>query len=748
MSDRMWAQIRDTLNPKEAITVISDYLKGGITKRVTFDPATVGPVDEKNRYEYDGLPSDSEGLCIRLLELLPASQGDAEVRCRLTQHRHADIQGEYETLSYVWGDTSDPVPIHFDGKNLPISRNLYQALVDLRDSEKPRTLWVDAVCINQMDNSERSQQVSAMGQVYRGAKRVVIYLGAAFPRSTKTAYDLIEKCAAEATKINFSLTEAITLSTLSQGSQIQHGFSKEEVMKFDTGSLLHLGGATWWARAWTAQEVLLAPDALVVTGSHSMEWKRFCTGVDFGLHAGIIDAAICGMMVADVIRPYLSMHALRVELAKPVESAARAGTTSAQRLLALLIHCRFRGATNPRDKVYAFLGLKDLDHSIPSTLLITPDYNAGCDEVYRDAARKIILNSCSLDILGACMPALPEASPDLPSWVPDWSNTGPAPRPLMYDTFGGARSSYASVSNIRTATFADGGRTLVLSGHRITSIAALSPILERPTLRDQETTWVGRLGQSLLLRLLRVLFIIPLTCWGLWMLYQKLLPIVEHLGVLADWEAFALGMSPTNPVEASNPAGTTQQKNTATVTGEAEVEVEDEEREDKSVITGGDDNALYVYWQTLCAGADAPGGPEETRELFDAWRANMAPMFRLHARGVDRWLPSYVLYTYFQSTWTEVSVFTRYLEMAYERRLARGTNGYMVLVPSHAEVGDEIVLVKEGKVPLVLRPKAGAEAGGAGDGSQGYTVVGEAYVEGIMDGEAFREQDCAEILIQ
>ncbi|KAK7943816.1 uncharacterized protein PG986_012929 [Apiospora aurea] len=81
MSDRMWAQIRDTLNPKEAITVISDYLTGGITKRVTFDPATAGPVDEENRYEYDGLPSESDDLCIRLLELLPASQGDVEVRC-------------------------------------------------------------------------------------------------------------------------------------------------------------------------------------------------------------------------------------------------------------------------------------------------------------------------------------------------------------------------------------------------------------------------------------------------------------------------------------------------------------------------------------------------------------------------------------------------------------------------------------------------------------------------------------------
>lgn len=80
--------------------------------------------------------------------------------------------------------------------------------------------------------------------------------------------------------------------------------------------------------------------------------------------------------------------------------------------------------------------------------------------------------------------------------------------------------------------------------------------------------------------------------------------------------------------------------------------------------------------------------------------------------------------------------------MAYERRLARGANEDMLLVPDHAEVGDQVVLNKEGKVPLVLRPVAGGD-----DDERAYTVVGEAYVEGIMDGGAFREQDCGEIRV-
>ena len=76
--------------------------------------------------------------------------------------------------------------------------------------------------------------------------------------------------------------------------------------------------------------------------------------------------------------------------------------------------------------------------------------------------------------------------------------------------------------------------------------------------------------------------------------------------------------------------------------------------------------------------------------------------------------------------------------MAYERRLGRGENGFLALLPAATEVRDKVVLVKGGRVPLVLR----------GDGSgQGYRLIGEAYVEGIMDGEAFDEEASVEMRI-
>jgi hypothetical protein len=38
-------------------------------------------------------------------------------------------------------------------------------------------LWIDAICINQSDNEEKSQQVRLMGEIYSKAEVVRVWLG-------------------------------------------------------------------------------------------------------------------------------------------------------------------------------------------------------------------------------------------------------------------------------------------------------------------------------------------------------------------------------------------------------------------------------------------------------------------------------------------------------------------------------------------------------------------------------------------
>jgi hypothetical protein len=65
------------------------------------------------------------------------------------------------------------------------------------------------------------------------------------------------------------------------------------------------------------------------------------------------------------------------------------------------------------------------------------------------------------------------------------------------------------------------------------------------------------------------------------------------------------------------------------------------------------------------------------------------------------------------------------------RRMARTLAERLALVPEGSCVGDAIALCKGGKVPLVLRRHP-----------DGFQLIGESYVHGVMNGEAFVEEQC------
>lgn len=119
---------------------------------------------------------------IRLFRLLPGENGTS-LKCEFVEHGDPSVT-PYEALSYAWGNAVFPNIIEVyessDGdetnRSIPITKNLFDALQRLR-SDVPRTLWVDALCINQDDLGEKGHQVANMGQIYRNARRVIVWLG-------------------------------------------------------------------------------------------------------------------------------------------------------------------------------------------------------------------------------------------------------------------------------------------------------------------------------------------------------------------------------------------------------------------------------------------------------------------------------------------------------------------------------------------------------------------------------------------
>ncbi|KIN02711.1 hypothetical protein OIDMADRAFT_119868, partial [Oidiodendron maius Zn] len=125
------------------------------------------------------VPLDLQKRESRLLVLCPAFAQNDELVCNLF---HASFDDElkipkYEALSYEWGSLLPSYNLIINGAPFSIRKNLHDALISLRNQREGRVLWIDAICINQTDDAEKSQQVQIMHLIYSKADRVIGWLG-------------------------------------------------------------------------------------------------------------------------------------------------------------------------------------------------------------------------------------------------------------------------------------------------------------------------------------------------------------------------------------------------------------------------------------------------------------------------------------------------------------------------------------------------------------------------------------------
>jgi hypothetical protein len=99
---------------------------------------------------------------------------------------------EYEALSYTWGDPNCTRPINANGVEMQVTTNLFAALRALRQADADRVLWVDALCIDQKNTQERSDQVQRMRSIYQRAQQTVMWLGDS-DESSDRAIEVLEK---------------------------------------------------------------------------------------------------------------------------------------------------------------------------------------------------------------------------------------------------------------------------------------------------------------------------------------------------------------------------------------------------------------------------------------------------------------------------------------------------------------------------------------------------------------------------
>lgn len=126
---------------------------------------------------------------IRLLKLLPGLPHES-IECQLSVCPLIEVANNqtYEALSYCWGTedasmcvTMGDTPHEEEKMRFNVRPNLREVLCAFRLKDRLRMLWIDAICINQTDDIEKSVQVGLMRQIYEGGMNTLIWLGHGTP---------------------------------------------------------------------------------------------------------------------------------------------------------------------------------------------------------------------------------------------------------------------------------------------------------------------------------------------------------------------------------------------------------------------------------------------------------------------------------------------------------------------------------------------------------------------------------------
>ncbi|MCJ1272239.1 hypothetical protein MMC21_000025 [Puttea exsequens] len=217
-------------------------------------------------YTYDNCPLKALGE-IRLLTIQKGAR-NAEIECTLetralaAKARNSHDLIPYEALSYHWGNEVESLDIRIytlrpPAKRFKVRPNLYRALQQLRLPHESRALWVDAICIDQTNTGEKNSQVSVMADIYAEATRVCVWLGEGKDQSD-LALDFISRV--------ININDFDRLAT-------DPNISKE------WGALSTLMKRTWFSRRWVIQEIALARRATLYCGSAEVEWSDFAIAV-------------------------------------------------------------------------------------------------------------------------------------------------------------------------------------------------------------------------------------------------------------------------------------------------------------------------------------------------------------------------------------------------------------------------------------------------------------------------------------
>lgn len=360
------------------------------------------------------------------------------LRCRI-EHTSLTEAPLYSALSYTWGDDYKRAIIVGD-RILLVTENLYSALAHIEFPNE--RIWIDAICINQEDQQEKSWQVQQMRKIYQLADHTAAWLGGGTDESD----------------------QLMTQMGLLGGMSTRYSSDTIEKFPFSVQAFSDWSRRRYWNRVWIQQEQRASQDITLYCGRKSLPRNHLTLAVEL-LRRKTMQRFLPGSIpLSDdpheanlTLTSYLSMaqRLLRFSTSQTTMQLLNNGNGDLE-------------ATDRRDYVYALLGMA----SDAEELGIVVDYTKSWQQVFAEFAIALI-NREGCQIITFCN--LEESSvvdPELPSWAPDWTRNILTPFRNSFVDTEEPLSRYSLCSGDVQATFpvveqGFGTSNLLIAGTRI-----------------------------------------------------------------------------------------------------------------------------------------------------------------------------------------------------------------------------------------------------------------------------------------
>jgi len=225
--------------------------------------------------DFTHTPLDYCAPSIRLVRIQAARSSDGLVKCQL---RHASTASTYLCLSYVWGAEDNCQLILVNDQRFRIRQNLYNFLEEAKQHPQwPYVwFWIDAICIDQSNSTEKNHQVNQMGSIFAGAVQVVAWLGTQKEIVSFLETPRIPRHREKRTRKRFATQMRSARNTAEDSCAILDSSDEEDdyyhghIAEANADGFRHFCCADYWDRAWITQEVALARYITFMAGEASL----------------------------------------------------------------------------------------------------------------------------------------------------------------------------------------------------------------------------------------------------------------------------------------------------------------------------------------------------------------------------------------------------------------------------------------------------------------------------------------------